>query len=80
MALYISLPKLDSDAATLSDRIFVFDYMLVSIMIAISILRINPLIAGHRWLRGALEFVHVAIIPALDDFTLAIEPGSELWT
>ena len=65
VALYISLPKLDSDAATLSDRIFVFDYMLVSIMIAISILRINPLIAGHRWLRGALEFVHVAIIPAL---------------
>jgi hypothetical protein len=65
VALYISLPKLDSDAATLSDRIFVFNYMLVSIMIAISILRINPLIAGHRWMRGALEFVHVAIIPAL---------------
>jgi hypothetical protein len=65
VALYISLPKLDSDTATLSDRIFVFDYMLVSIMIAISILRINPLIAGHRWLRGALEFVHVAIVPAL---------------
>ena len=65
VALYISLPKLDSDTATLSDRIFVFDYMLVSIMIAISILRINPLIASHRWLRGALEFVHVAIVPAL---------------
>lgn len=65
VALYLSLPKLDSDAATLSDRIFVFDYMLVSIMIAISILRINPLIAKHHWLRGALEFVHVAIIPAL---------------
>jgi ABC-type branched-subunit amino acid transport system substrate-binding protein len=65
VALYISLPKLDSDVATLSDRIFVFDYMLVSIMIAISILRINPLIASHRWMRGALEFVHVAIVPAL---------------
>jgi Periplasmic binding protein len=65
VALYLSLPKLDSDAATLSDRIFVFDYMLVSIMIVVSILRINPLIAGHRWLRGALEFVHVAMVPAL---------------
>ncbi len=65
VALYISLPKLDSDTATLSDRIFVFDYMMVSIMIAITVLRINPLIAARRWLVSALEFLHVAIIPAL---------------
>lgn len=65
VALYISLPKLDSDTATLSDRIFVFDYMMVSIMIAITVLRINPVIAARRWLVSALEFLHVAIIPAL---------------
>ena len=65
VALYISLPKLDSDTATLSDRIFVFDYMMVSIMIAITVLRINPVIAARRWLVSALEFTHVAIIPAL---------------
>jgi hypothetical protein len=39
--------------------------MMVSIMIAVSIMRTNPLVAGHRWLRGALEFVHIAIVPAL---------------
>lgn len=65
VALYISLPKLDSDTATLSDRIFVFDYMMVSVMIAITVLRINPVIAARRWLVSALEFLHVAIIPAL---------------
>ena len=41
VALYLSLPKLESDSATISDRIFVFDYMVVSFMIVISILRIN---------------------------------------
>lgn len=65
VALYISLPKLDSDAATLSDRIFVFDYLMVSMMIAITILRINPVFADHKWMRGTLEFIHVAVIPAM---------------
>ena len=65
VALYISLPKLEADTATLSDRIFVFDYMMVSIMIAITVLRINPVVASRRWLVSALEFAHVAIVPAL---------------
>lgn len=65
VALYISLPKLDSDTATLSDRIFVFDYMMVSLMIAITVLRINPVIASRRWLVSVLEFTHVAVVPAL---------------
>jgi hypothetical protein len=65
VALYISLPKLDSDTATLSDRIFVFDYMMVSLMIAITVLRINPFVASRRWLVSVLEFTHVAVVPAL---------------
>jgi len=65
VALYISLPKIDSDDATLSDRIFLFDYLMVSLMIAITILRINPLIEGRRWLRRTLEAVHVVAIPAI---------------
>jgi hypothetical protein len=65
VALYISLPKLDSDTATLSDRIFVFDYMMVSVMIAITVLRINPVVAARRWLVGVLEFTHIAIVPAM---------------
>ncbi len=65
VALYISLPKLDSDTATLSDRIFVFDYMMVSLMIAITVLRVNPFVASRRWLLSVLEFTHVAVVPAL---------------
>lgn len=65
VALYISLPQLDSDTATLSDRIFVFDYMMVSFMIAITVLRVNPVVASRRWLVSVLEFAHVAVVPAL---------------
>jgi ABC-type branched-subunit amino acid transport system substrate-binding protein len=65
VALYLSLPKLDADTATLSDRLFVFDYMLVSLMIGISILRVNRLVAPRKWLYRTLGFVHVTIIPLL---------------
>jgi hypothetical protein len=65
VALYLSLPELDADIATLSDRIFLFDYMLVSTMIGISILRINRLVASQPWIRNALGLVHIVLIPAL---------------
>jgi len=63
VALYLSLPKLDSDTATLSDRAFVFAYMILSIMICISILRINPKLADHGFVDRTLEMLHVAAIP-----------------
>ena len=63
VALYLSLPKLESDTATLSDRMFVFAYMIVSIMIFISILRVNPRMAG-RGARSVLKFAHIVVIPA----------------
>lgn len=63
VALYISLPKVDADRATLSDRIFLFDYLMVSIMIAITILRINPFVETRRWMRGTLGISHILIIP-----------------
>jgi hypothetical protein len=65
VALYLSLPKLDSDTATLSDRLFVFDYMMVSVMIAISIVLVNRRVAGRTWLRRALLALHVFGIPVL---------------
>ena len=55
VALYLSLPKLEADTATISDRIFVFDYMMVSFMIVISILRINKRIAKWKMDRWRLE-------------------------
>ena len=63
VALYLSLPKLDSDAATVSDRIFVFNYMMVSLMIAISILRMNRIVAAWRWIGATLWTLHVIAVP-----------------
>lgn len=63
VALYISLPKIEADRATLSDRIFLFDYLMVSIMIAITIVRINPFVVHRKWMRGTLSIAHVLIIP-----------------
>jgi hypothetical protein len=65
VALYLALPQVDAETATLSDRIFLFIYMAVSIMIGISILRVNPLIASRPWLRTSLGAIHVLLIPAM---------------
>ena len=46
VALYITTPKVDSDTATILDRMFVFNYMFFSLMIVISILRVNKLVAS----------------------------------
>jgi len=65
VALYLSLPQVDSDTATVSDRIFVLDYMMVSLMIFISIMRIN--VRAHKWrlLNNALVITHAILIPVL---------------
>ena len=65
VALYLSLPKLDSDTATISDRAFVFAYMIVSMMIGISILRVSPIFAGRPAAERVLRLVHVGLIPLL---------------
>lgn len=65
VALYLALPKIDSDTATLSDRIFLFDYMAFSLMISISIIRMNRFIAGRKWLQRTLGFIHIALVPLL---------------
>jgi len=65
VALYLSLPKLDSDTATVSDRLFVLNYMLVSLMIGISILRVNRRIAARPWLTSTLAALHIIAIPVL---------------
>jgi len=65
VALYLSLPKLDADSATISDRIFVFNYMLVSLMIVISILMVNRFVGRGRWVKSGLWLVHVVGMPLL---------------
>lgn len=63
VALYLSLPKLDADTATLSDRLFVFNYLLVSVMIGISILRVNRAVSHWPWLKRVLGTAHIVGIP-----------------
>jgi hypothetical protein len=65
VALYLSIPKIGSDEATISDKMFLFDYLLISLMIGISILRINRTIDRAPRLDRALGVLHVLFIPAL---------------
>jgi len=65
VALYLSLPAIDSDGTTLSDRIFLFAYLAVTVMIAISVLRINPFITDRPKAQMALTVAHVVLIPLL---------------
>lgn len=65
VALYLSLPQIDSDTATVSDRIFVLDYLMVSLMIVISILRINVRVSKMGWLNALLTLFHIVLIPMI---------------
>lgn len=65
VALYLALPTLASDSATLSDRMFVFVYMMVAVMIAISILRVNQYVASRKWMIWTLDTLHVVVLPIL---------------
>ena len=65
VALYLTIPKIGSDEATISDKMFLFDYLLISLMIGISILRINRTIDRAPRLDKALGVFHVFIIPIL---------------
>lgn len=72
VALYLSLPQVDSDTATVSDRIFVLDYMMVSLMIFISILRINVRARKWRLLNRVLVITHTVMIPLLVAITVGL--------
>ena len=66
VALYLALPKVDAgDGTTMSDRIFLFIYTAVSLMIVLSILRITRPIAHTRWLSKAIGLVQVVVIPLM---------------
>ena len=63
VALYITTPKVNSNSATILDRIFVFNYMIFSLMIVISILRVNRFVASTLHLKRALTILHIVLIP-----------------
>jgi len=63
VALYLALPKLDANVETLSDRMFLFSYLMLSMIIAITIARVNRWIEPVGWLRKSLSFLHIAGVP-----------------
>ena len=65
VALYLTISKVSADEATVSDKIFLFDYMLISLMIGISILRVNRALGRVPYLDEALGVIHVVVIPIL---------------
>ena len=65
VALYLSLPEIDGDVTTVSDRIFLFNYMATTLMIGISVLRINGFVSRRPRLQKTLAAVHVLAVPLL---------------
>ncbi len=66
VALYLSLPHVYTDIETLSDRIFMYDYVLTSGMIFISIVRINARVWRFQWFSdGLLKTLHIVLFPIL---------------
>lgn len=83
VALYLSIPQVGSDDATVSDRIFLFDYLAVSLMIIISIMRVNGNVRSHNAIDRALMALHITGIPllcaAMALYVLSMESG-EVWS
>lgn len=65
VALYLSIPKVGSEVSTVSDRIFLFDYMAVSLMIGISILRVHRVLADRPRAAKIVDMVHIVGVPLL---------------
>jgi len=58
VALYLALPKVDAgEGTTISDRVFLFAYSAVSLMIVVSILRTTRPVALSRWVGKSLGVV-----------------------
>jgi hypothetical protein len=65
VALYLAIPKVNSQAATISDKIFLFDYMAVSLMIGLSIVRVNPWAAKLPGVGIVVNILHIFVLPIL---------------
>jgi hypothetical protein len=66
VALYLALPKVEADdGTTVSDRIFLFVYSIVSLMIVISILRVSRPVEHLPRLRKTIGLTHIVVIPLL---------------
>ena len=64
VALYLALPKVDAgEGTTMSDRIFLFTYTAVSLMIVLSILRVSRPVTKSYLISWVLSLAHIVLIP-----------------
>ena len=71
IALYLALPKVDTDQATLSDKIFMITYAAVSMMIGLSILKDNIKDSPRAGLRMAVSLLQRVVFPLAVVLTMA---------
>ncbi len=85
IALYLALPKVDSDQATLSDRMFIMTYAAVALMIGLTILKDSALLRAINPLRyfviGAqrIAFPIATVAATLQLIALADRDGASMW-
>ncbi|MBU2582917.1 MAG: ABC transporter substrate-binding protein [Alphaproteobacteria bacterium] len=63
IALYLALPKIDTDQATLSDKIFMITYAAVAMMIGLSILKDNIKDSPRTVLRSTVTVLQRLVFP-----------------
>ena len=85
IALYLALPKVDSDQATLSDRMFIMTYAAVALMIGLTILKDSVWLGKVKPLRyvvgGAqkIAFPVATVVASLQLIALADRDGASMW-
>lgn len=78
IALYLALPKVDSDQATFSDKLFMLTYAAVSLMIGLSILKDNMRKTPYRPIIWSVVFVQLVVFPiATIMFVMYLLPASK---
>lgn len=63
IALYLALPKIDSDQTTLSDKVFMMTYAAVSLMIGLSVIKDSRLVKRNKLLHWGVIGLQTIAFP-----------------
>ncbi|MEL7542784.1 MAG: hypothetical protein AAGJ70_03320, partial [Pseudomonadota bacterium] len=81
IALYLAIPKVDYDRATVSDLVFVVTYTAISVMLGLSILRANLNAREAERLATTVKIVQLAMLPMIvlfmSEFILTQSAGED---
>ncbi len=68
IALYLAIPKLDTETATVSDQIFIFTEATIGLMLALSVFRVNAVAREMSILTKILTGVQIFVFPLIGVF------------